>query len=79
MSNNTNRTQLDEYMVDQLRVHQEEIALIRDELDEQTEAYECLDEAVKSVSKGIDNGTIEWRLASEDGRPVCESNTMSED
>ncbi|MFC6905753.1 hypothetical protein [Halalkalicoccus tibetensis] len=66
-------------MVDQLRVHQEEIAHIRDELDEQAEAYEFLDEAVESVSKGIDNGTIEWRLASEDIRPVCESNTTTED
>lgn len=79
MSDDIRKTQLDEYMVDQLRVHQEEIAHIRDELDEQVEAYEFLDEAVKSVSKGIDNGTIEWRLASEDIRSVCESDTRNED
>lgn len=79
MSDDIRKTQLDEYMVDQLRVHQEEIAHIRDELDEQVEAYEFLDEAVKSVSKGIDNGTREWRLASEDIRPICESDTRNED
>lgn len=59
-------TQLDEYTVDQLRVHQEEIAIIRDELDEQARTYELLDEAVDSISRGIDKGTVQWRLASED-------------
>lgn len=79
MDSDTNKTQLDEYMVDQLRVHQEEIVLIRDELDEQEEAYKFLDEAVKSISEGIDTGTIEWRLASEDVRPIRESNATNED
>lgn len=79
MNNDNENTQLDEYMVDQLRVHQEEIALIRDELDEETEVYELLDQATKSVSRGIDTGTVKWRLPSEDVRPICESKTTNED
>ena len=66
MRDNTIDDQFDEYTVDQLRIHQEEIAIIRDELDEQASAYRLLDEAVNSISRGIDKGTIRWRLSSED-------------
>lgn len=79
MDKDSENGELDEYAVDQLRVHQEEIALIRDELDEQTQAYELLDMAVKSVSRGIDKGTLEWRLPSEDERDISESGMRTED
>lgn len=79
MNDNSEKTRLDEYTVDQLRVHQEEIAIIRDELDKRTKTYELLDVAVKAVSRGIDKGTIEWRLPSEDKRDRSESSTRTED
>lgn len=70
---------LDEYMVDQLRVHQQEIAAIRDELDEGTTTYELLDRSVKAVSKGIDEGTTEWRLTTEDDSNISDSNKTTEE
>ncbi|ADJ13958.1 hypothetical protein [Halalkalicoccus jeotgali] len=79
MDDDIDNAKLDEYMVDQLRVCQEEIEIIRNELDEQTRTYKLLDMAVRSVSRGIDKGTIEWRLPSEDDRDISESSTRTED
>lgn len=62
----TSGTQLSEYTVDQLRIHQQEIARIRDELGKQSTVYQSLDEVVNAINTGIDKGTVEWKLPSED-------------
>lgn len=60
---------MDEFATDSLKLAREEISRVMDDLDEHSEAYRNLDDAIQSLSLAIDEGTgpsvEDWKGESE--------------